>query len=120
MIASDGIAAASAVVPAFDWSLLSGPLGGTLAASFIAGAVAGYGFCVRTILRLSNKRIDSLEAQIRQEKIDCDKRVAKLERKLDVLQQMLLGQRALGPLTTFDDIQEPLYGTPDNPKPQGR
>jgi hypothetical protein len=80
----------------FDTAQLIGPLGGALAAAFGGGAVAGYGFCVKTILNLSNKRIETLEDEVRQEKAECKAAMATLTQRQRELEDMLLGKRPLG------------------------
>lgn len=96
------------------WGDLAGPLGGALAAAFAGGAIAGYGFCVRTILKISNGRIAGLEETIKSNEVKfevvlkeaeslCEKRLNRLEWKLDreqrrnrQLTDMLMGRRAVG------------------------
>lgn len=58
--------------------------------------MAGYGFCVKTILNLSNKRIEALEEEVRQEKADCKAAMEVLTRRQRELEDMLLGKRPLG------------------------
>lgn len=86
-----------------DYSQLAGPLGGAIAAAFGGGCIAGYGFCVRTILKISNSRISSLEETVKEEKAECDRRIARLEWKLEraerrhrEMSDMMLGKRSLG------------------------
>lgn len=87
---------------------LGGPLGGALAAAFAGGAVAGYGFCVRTILKLSNSRIAALESQVREEKEDCKREIEALTRRQRELEDMLLGRRPLGHFShTFPPVGDP-------------
>jgi hypothetical protein len=109
--------AASSVAPAvgIGWSDLAGPLGGVVAAAFAGGAVAGYGFCVRTILKFSNSRIASLEATVIATEAECATRINRLEWRLDRSErrnrqyaEMLMGQRPVGKLSAdFDDDQLP-------------
>ncbi|AHE52649.1 hypothetical protein [Sphingomonas sanxanigenens] len=62
----------------FDWSLLLGPYGGVVAGAFGTGCAAGYAFCVRTILKVSDGRLDEFRAEIARERKDCDERISSI------------------------------------------
>lgn len=55
-----------------------GPLGGLLAGTWGAGAVMGYGFAHKTL----GKRISELREEMREDKAECDRKVADLTNRL--------------------------------------
>lgn len=66
--------------------MLLGPLGGVVALAFAAGAAAGWGFCVATILRVTNKQIARLEKELEQERADCAREIAELKQRLQIVE----------------------------------
>jgi hypothetical protein len=80
----------------FDTSQLTGPLGGVLALAFGLGCAAGYGFCVKTILKMSTSRIEALEKDRVESARKCDEKISALERRQLELEDMLLGRRPVG------------------------
>lgn len=52
-----------------DFSAFSGPMGGSLAAAFGFGAAAGYGFAMKTLLKVANERINELIAKLEKAEI---------------------------------------------------
>lgn len=70
----------------FSAAMLLGPLGGIVALAYAAGAASGWGFCVLTVLRITNRQITRLEGELAQqkaetaaEKADCARRINSLE-----------------------------------------
>lgn len=70
---------------AFHVSDLLGPTGGVVALAYAAGAASGWGFCVATVLRITNRQIRRLEDEVRDEKRarqdekdDCDRKIEAL------------------------------------------
>jgi hypothetical protein len=98
----------AALAQGLEAQALAGPLGGALAAAFAGGAIAGYGFCVRTILKISNGRIASLEGQVKDEKEECRRQIEALTRRQRELEDMLLGRRPLGHFSnTYPPVGDP-------------
>lgn len=62
----------------FQAAMLLGPLGGIVALAYAAGAASGWGFCVLTVLRITNKQIERLETELRDEKKQCADQIAAL------------------------------------------
>ena len=66
-------------IEGFSAALLLGPLGGIVALAYAAGAASGWGFCMLTILRITNKQITRLEGELATEKAECGRKIAALE-----------------------------------------
>lgn len=66
----------------FHATMLLGPLGGIVAGAFAAGAASGWGFCVATILRITNKQITRLEGDLSKEREDCQREIAELKARV--------------------------------------
>lgn len=66
----------------FHAAMLLGPLGGIVAAAFAAGAASGWGFCVATILRITNKQIARLEKELADEKAECARAIHELRARV--------------------------------------
>lgn len=66
----------------FQVSMLLGPLGGIVALAYAAGAASGWGFCVLTVLRITNRQIERLEGELATEKAECARRISALESRV--------------------------------------
>lgn len=66
----------------FSTAMLLGPLGGIVALAFASGAASGWGFCVLTLLRITNKHIERLENELRDEKKQCADQIAALTQRV--------------------------------------
>lgn len=62
----------------FDWSQLLGAYGGQLATAFGSGCAAGYAFCIKTVLKSSEARMDEFRAEIARERKECEERIASI------------------------------------------
>lgn len=69
-------------VEGFSASLLLGPLGGIVALAYAAGAASGWGFCVLTVLRITNRQIARLETALAEEKAECARKISALENRV--------------------------------------
>jgi hypothetical protein len=69
-------------IEGFSTAMLLGPLGGIVALAYAAGAASGWGFCVLTVLRITNRQITRLEGELASEKADCARRLAALETRV--------------------------------------
>lgn len=69
-------------VEGFQASMLLGPLGGIVALAYAAGAASGWGFCVLTVLRITNRQITRLEGELASEKAECARRISALESRV--------------------------------------
>lgn len=106
--------AAAAANSIISTESLSGPTGGLLAAAFGAGCIGGYGFCVRTILKISNGRIAALEAEVtrareetKEERAECGRAMEALRQRQRELEDMLLGRRPIGHFTPLAETAQP-------------
>jgi hypothetical protein len=96
-------------IEGFSASLLLGPLGGIVALAYAAGAASGWGFCVLTVLRVTNKQIARLEG----EHAACERKIVALEARVKEVEdrythgmERQLGQvrsSSLRNLTRLDD-----------------
>jgi hypothetical protein len=103
----------------FNPSWLTGPYGGIIAVAFAAGAVGGWGFAARTILKIAQTRMTEMKAEMLAERVawaertaevkrdadraqeKCEQRISQLERRQLELEDMLLGRRSLGAFSTL-------------------
>lgn len=70
----------------FDLAQLAGPLGGVIAAAFGAGATAGYGFCLKTMFKVSQAEASELRQEMARRDAQCDRRVDGLEARVRELE----------------------------------
>lgn len=94
----------------FDPSWFTGSYGGLIAIAFGAGAMGGYGFAARTILKSAQERIAEIKAEMKEREAKCEQRIAGLERRQLELEDMLLGRRSLG---VFSALSVPRDMPPD-------
>lgn len=107
------------IVDASMTTQLLGPLGGTLALSFAAGCVGGYGFAIQTAYRAVKRRLDKVEADAREDQHRCDFKIAGLEARQRELEDMLLGRRPLGmfsPVPTYEEFADMRRGQTEGVK----
>jgi hypothetical protein len=83
-----------------DPSMFTGAAGGSLAIAFGAGCAAGYGFAIRTAYRAVKQRLDKVEADARDERANCRIEILTLTTRQRELEDMLLGRRPIGFVTT--------------------
>lgn len=70
----------------FQAAMLLGPLGGVVALAYAAGAASGWGFCVLTVLRITNKQIERLEGELAEQKTETAAEKAECARKISSLE----------------------------------
>lgn len=107
----------------FEVAALAGPYGGLLAGAFAVGATAGWGFCVKTIFKLAQKRLEEMRDELKLERERCDqqldemrnenrdlvRRVREIEDRNFTSQERQLGQVRVSSLRVIRDgkLEEP-------------
>lgn len=70
-----------------DAAWLQGENGGMLAVAFASGAVSGFGFAQRILVKSANERISELKSEINHERDNCRKEIDLLKERVRELEE---------------------------------